>query len=67
MTRTHLYAAFATAAGLCAPSLAAEPAAVDCHAGLYAFADGRSIDVGPSDPGKLRWRRPDGKSGEMAE
>ena len=44
---------------------AAEPVP-SCHAGLYAFADGSTIDLAPSSGGLLRWRRPDGTSGAFA-
>jgi uncharacterized protein len=37
--------------------------APSCHVGLYAMADGSSVDVASSFAGKLRWRRPDGTSG----
>ena len=34
-----------------------------CHVGLYALADGSTLDLAASDEGHLRWRRPDGTSG----
>ena len=58
------------AAGLAALVLAttagaAEPAPA-CHVGLYAFADGATIDIAASSDDLLRWRRPDGTSGAFA-
>ena len=44
---------------------AAEPVP-SCHVGLYAFADGSTLDLAPSSGGLLRWRRPDGTSGAFA-
>ncbi|MGH8252034.1 MAG: alpha/beta hydrolase family protein [Steroidobacteraceae bacterium] len=41
---------------------AADPALL-CHAGAYRLEDGTQIDVVPGDPGKLRWRMFDGRSG----
>ncbi|HEY1752473.1 MAG TPA: hypothetical protein VGG29_14535, partial [Caulobacteraceae bacterium] len=52
---------FATAAG-------AAPAAddVSCHVGAYRLADGSVVDIAKAaDPGKLRWRRMDGTTGEL--
>ncbi len=41
--------------------------AVDCHIGAYRLADGRIVDIAPiSDPGGLRWRLPDGRTGRLA-
>ncbi len=34
-----------------------------CHSGAYRLADGTYLDVTPSEPGKLRWRMFDGRSG----
>ena len=41
-------------------------AAPDCHVGLYAMADGSTLDIALSSKGQLRWRRPDGSSGAFA-
>ena len=38
---------------------------VPCEVGSYAMADGSSLDIAASEPGKLRWRRPDGRSGQL--
>lgn len=46
-----------------AASLAADP--VPCEVGSYAMADGTKLDIAPSEPGKLRWRRLDGSSGSL--
>jgi uncharacterized protein len=37
----------------------------NCHVGTYRFAQRPEIDIGPSDEGKLRWRRKDGTTGEL--
>lgn len=52
-------------AALLATLLAASPAAVDCHVGAYRLADGRSLDVAPSEKDTLRWRSIDGDSGQL--
>jgi hypothetical protein len=50
------------------PSLAgAGNTAVDCHVGSYRLADGSHVDIAPSDPGVLRWRRFDGSTGALHE
>ena len=41
-------------------------AAPDCHVGLYAMADGSTLDIALSSEDQLRWRRPDGSSGAFA-
>ena len=45
--------------------LAAAPD-VGCLVGTYRFSDGSYTDVGPATAGRLRWRRPDGTTGELA-
>ena len=45
-----------------ARDLAGEP---NCHVGTYHFARQPTVDVGPNEPGKLRWRRTDGTTGEL--
>lgn len=52
-------------AALLATLLAASPAAVDCHVGAYRLADGRSLDVAPSEKDTLRWRSIDGDTGQL--
>lgn len=42
---------------------AGEPAS--CHVGSYRLADGRIVDVGPSDDGTLRWRTFNGRTGAL--
>lgn len=60
-----LAAALATACATAAPPPSpASPAS--CHVGLYALADGSSIDIAPSSDDQLRWRRRDGSSGAFA-
>ncbi len=61
MTRFLNGAAVALTAALLAGAARATPA--DCHVGLYALADGTTIDVAPSSDEQLRWRRVDGTSG----
>ena len=36
-----------------------------CEVGSYLMADGTSLDIAPGESGKLRWRRPDGRTGEL--
>ncbi|HEX6549478.1 MAG TPA: alpha/beta hydrolase [Gammaproteobacteria bacterium] len=50
---------------LTAPCMAAIGAAPDCHIGSYQLADGTRVDIAPSDPGTLRWRRFDGETGAL--
>lgn len=52
---------------IAAPSvaLAAAAPALDCHVGSYRLADGGKVDIAPSDPGTLRWRRFDGTTGAL--
>jgi poly(3-hydroxybutyrate) depolymerase len=50
---------------LFAALLASAPPAADCHVGAYRLADGQSLDIAPSDEGRLRWRRIDGASGQL--
>jgi pimeloyl-ACP methyl ester carboxylesterase len=45
-----------------AASLAAE---VPCEVGSYQMADGTSLDIAASEEGKLRWRHPDGRTGQL--
>jgi uncharacterized protein len=40
-------------------------AEVPCEAGSYLMSDGTSLDIAPGEPGKLRWRHPDGRTGEL--
>jgi hypothetical protein len=37
---------------------------VHCHVGTYRLADGRDIDIAPSDE-NLRWRLKDGTTGAL--
>lgn len=39
--------------------------AVPCEVGSYLMADGTSLDIAPGATGKLRWRRPDGRTGAL--
>lgn len=45
-----------------AVSAAAE---VPCEVGSYRMSDGTSLDIAAGEPGKLRWRHPDGRTGEL--
>lgn len=40
-------------------------AEVPCEAGSYRLSDGTSLDIAAGEPGKLRWRHPDGRTGEL--
>lgn len=41
---------------------------IDCHIDAYRLADGTIVDIAPvSDPGRLRWRLPDGRTGRLAQ
>ncbi|HEY1604830.1 MAG TPA: alpha/beta hydrolase [Allosphingosinicella sp.] len=37
----------------------------DCHVGSYRLADGRVVDIAPSDGGTLRWRLFSGETGQL--
>jgi uncharacterized protein len=43
-------------------SVAAE---VPCEVGSYRMSDGSSLDIAAGEAGKLRWRHPDGRTGEL--
>lgn len=58
------------AACLCGLSLlfalpAFADATKDCHIGSYRLADGRAVDIAPSDGDTLRWRLFDGETGQL--
>jgi uncharacterized protein len=38
---------------------------IDCHVGAYRLTDGSTLDIAPSDPDGLRWRRIDGSTGKL--
>jgi len=38
----------------------------DCLVGSYRLVDGAEVDIGHADEGRLRWRRKDGTTGELA-
>ena len=55
-------------AALCAVLLVASAAHADrpdCHIGIYRLSDGSLLDIGPDDPGTLRWLRYDGTRGGL--
>jgi dienelactone hydrolase len=58
-----------TAAIFGATLLAAAPAfadsTTDCHVGSYRLADGRALDIAPSDGDTLRWRLFTGETGQL--
>jgi pimeloyl-ACP methyl ester carboxylesterase len=39
--------------------------AIPCEVGSYLLADGTSLDIAAGAPEKLRWRRPDGRTGAL--
>jgi pimeloyl-ACP methyl ester carboxylesterase len=39
--------------------------AVPCEVGSYRMADGTSLDIAVGEPGRLRWRLPDGRTGVL--
>jgi pimeloyl-ACP methyl ester carboxylesterase len=41
--------------------------AADCHIGLYQLDHGGAVDIAPASDSNLRWRRPDGTTGELSE
>ncbi len=49
-----------------AASAASTESAPPCEVGLYALADGSTLDLAPAGDGQLRWRRRDGTSGAFA-
>lgn len=42
----------------------AQPA-IDCHVGAYRLTDGSTLDIAPTEPSGLRWRRIDGSTGKL--
>lgn len=46
---------------------AAAPPGVNCAVGSYLLADKTIVDVAPGEGDHLRWRRPDGTTGELTE
>jgi uncharacterized protein len=53
---------------LCGRAQPPAAGAVDrCVVGTYLLEDGTDIDIGPGDGEKLRWRRKDGTTGELAK
>lgn len=51
-------------------AMAGEPVppagALACETGGYRLEDGRALDIGPGEPGQLRWRLADGRTGALA-
>src|ERR1043166_3900279 len=39
----------------------------DCRIGTYHLQDGTDVDIGATEGPHLRWRRPDGSSGELTK
>jgi len=60
---SFLHSALALVAGA---FLASPAAAAPCQVGLYALADGSTVDIAASSNDQLRWRRRDGTSGAFA-
>jgi hypothetical protein len=52
-------------AQLATPIANGEAPVAPCEVGSYLMADGTSLDIGPGAPGHLRWRRLDGRTGEL--
>ena len=50
---------------LALPAAGAEDSTRDCHIGIYRLSDKSTVDIAPSDEGRLRWRRLDGTSGAL--
>lgn len=66
-----LFVLLALASVVSSPSYAqtessAASAADRCAVGTYLLEDGTDIDIGPGEGDKLRWRRKDGTTGELA-
>lgn len=62
-----LLACAGLASGRAQASAPSAPAELPCETGSYRLADGRVLDIGPgSEPGELRWRLPDGRTGALA-
>ncbi|MBS0360982.1 MAG: acetylxylan esterase [Proteobacteria bacterium] len=59
-----LFSALAAAA-LLAAQVARADTAGDCHVGSYRLADGRAVDIAPSDGETLRWRLFSGETGQI--
>lgn len=53
------------AGGMPATSAAAAPEADRCEVGSYRLADGSLLDVAEGEGDALRWRTPDGRTGEL--
>jgi pimeloyl-ACP methyl ester carboxylesterase len=50
----------------CQAAANASEKTADCRIGIYRLSDGSDVDIGPSDEGRLRWRRKDGTSGKLS-
>lgn len=50
---------------LLASLLSSAQPAIDCHVGAYRLSDGSTVDIGPTQPDGLRWRRIDGSTGKL--
>jgi len=59
-----LFAALAAVTMLAAQAARADPTG-DCHIGSYRLADGRAVDIAPSDGATLRWRLFTGETGQL--
>ena len=59
-----LFAVLGVVAFLAALAARAD-AAADCHVGSYRLADGRAVDIAPSDGDTLRWRLFTGETGQL--
>lgn len=59
-----LFAVLAAVMFFAAPTARAD-ATRDCHVGSYRLAEGRAVDIAPSDGDTLRWRLFTGESGQL--
>jgi dienelactone hydrolase len=59
-----LFAVVAAVACFAAQTAHAD-ATTDCHIGAYRLADGRAVDIAPSEGDTLRWRLFTGESGQL--
>ncbi|HVI25062.1 MAG TPA: alpha/beta hydrolase [Xanthomonadaceae bacterium] len=55
----------ASAAAMAGGSASSAPV-LPCETGSYRLQDGRALDIGPGEPGQLRWRLADGRTGALA-
>lgn len=59
--------AIAACSAFLLPQAALAARSADCHVGAYKLADGRLVDVAPSQNDTLRWRMFDGTTGALSK